>query len=64
MTLAAYHAEYHTLTQRVEAIQAERAAVEQEARRRLAELERELSEAVTRRVRVEGAIEALSRAAG
>jgi hypothetical protein len=59
MTLPAYHAEYTALTQRIEALQAEQRRVEEEARATLQRLQAELSEALTRRLMVEGAIEAL-----
>jgi hypothetical protein len=60
MTLHDYHAEYTALTQRIEAIQAEQRQIEEEARAALQKLQQELSDALSRRFMVAGAIEALT----
>ena len=55
-----YKAEHENLSQRIDAIQAEQQRIRAEAERALADLGQQYNAVMTRLLRVEGAIEALT----
>ena len=58
--LDAYQTEHDSLVQRIDAIQAEQQRIRAEAERALADLGQQYNAVMTRLLRVEGAIEALT----